>query len=200
MPERSGRSEWGEAAARAGGGADGGSRPQGGVHSLEEARMISSSRGRKARLAAGAVVAAIGMSVLPASPASAAVAAVEAVTFGDRVPARIVRASCRVTGVLIGLNSLQLVVEADATATPDGLLTTVSCTASSAAGGSVSTIALSCPGPACASVGTGQVGLGLISLCVTATGDFGPLFPEEITVGHCARIAGAKIEQDFISS
>ncbi|HYO61990.1 MAG TPA: hypothetical protein VEU29_08855 [Actinomycetota bacterium] len=140
------------------------------------------------------------MSVLPASPAAAAAADVEAVTFGDRVPARIVRASCRVTGVLIGLNTLQLVVEADASATPDGLLTSVSCTASSAAGGSVSTISLSCPGPACASAGTGQVSLGLITVCVSATGDFGPLFPEEKSVAHCAQTVGAKIDQDFISS
>lgn len=162
--------------------------------------MISRTRGRRARLAAAAVVGAIGISVLPASPAAAAVADVEAVTFGDRVPARIVRASCRVTGVLIGLNTLQLAVEADASATPDGLLTNVSCTASSAAGGSVMTIPLSCPGPACASAGTGQVSLGLISVCVTATGHFGPLFPESKTISHCAQTAGAKIEQDFISN
>ena len=162
--------------------------------------MISSNRGRKARLAAGAVVAAIGMSVLPAAPAAAAVADVEAVTFGERVPARIVRASCRVSGVLIGLNTLQLVVEADASATPDGLLTTPSCVASSSAGGSVMTIPLSCPGPACASVGTGQVSLGLITVCVTGTGSFGPLFPETRTVSHCAQTAGAKIDQDLISS
>lgn len=162
--------------------------------------MISTSRGRRARLAGATVVAAIGMSILPASPAAAAVADVEAVTFGDRVAARIVRTSCRVTGALISLNALQLVVEADASATPDGLLTSVSCVASSAGGGSVMTIPLSCPGPACASVGTGQVGLGLITVCVTATGDFGPLLPEEKTVSHCAQTAGAKIEQDFISS
>ena len=162
--------------------------------------MISRNRRRRTRLGAGAVVAAIGMSVLPASPAAAAVADVEAVTFGDRVPARIVRASCRVTGVLIGLNTLQLVVEADASSTPDGLLTNVSCVASSAAGGSVMTIPLSCPGPACASVGTGQVRLGLITVCVSATGSFGPLFPETKTVSHCAQTAGAKIDQDFISN
>ncbi|MDQ3951963.1 MAG: hypothetical protein M3279_03195 [Actinomycetota bacterium] len=148
--------------------------------------------------AAGVMAAAVVISVIPATPAAAAVADVEAIGGGN-LPGRIVRASCRVTGALISLNTLQLVVEADATATPDGLLTEVSCTASSAAGGSVAAVPVACPGPACASAGTGQVRLGLITVCVTATGHFGPLFPESKTVSHCATGAGAKFEQDWVS-
>lgn len=162
--------------------------------------MAGISGTRKVRVAAVTGVAALAMSLLPASPAGAAAGDVEVVGFGDKVAARIVRASCRVTGALISLDKLQLVVETDASATPDGLLTNVSCVASSAAGGSVMAIPLSCPGPACASVGTGQVGLGLITVCVTATGNFGPLLPEQKTVSHCAQTAGAKLDQDFISS
>lgn len=156
-------------------------------------------RSRSKRVtAAGVVAAAVMISLIPAAPAAAAVADVEAVGGGN-LPGRVVRASCRVTGALISLNRLQLVVEADASATPDGLLTTVSCTASSAGGGSVQAPPVSCPGPACASAGTGQVGLGLITVCVSATGHFGPLFPESKTVSHCATGAGAKIDQNWIN-
>ncbi|HEX2295426.1 MAG TPA: hypothetical protein VHN37_08970 [Actinomycetota bacterium] len=154
---------------------------------------------RRHRLGAAAVmVAALMISLIPASPAAAAVADVEAVGGGE-LPGRIVRASCRVTGALISLNTLQLVVEADASATPDGLLTQVQCTATSAGGGSVTAPPIACPGPACASAGTGQVRLGLITVCVSATGHFGPLFPESKTVSHCATGAGAKLEQDWVS-
>lgn len=158
--------------------------------------MFSRRRGRF--LAAVTMTAAVIVSVLPASPAAAAAADVEAIGTGN-LPGRIVRASCRVTGALIGLNTLQLVVEADATATPDGLLTEVSCSASSSAGGSVQAVPVACPGPACASAGTGQVRLGLITVCVTATGHFGPLFPESKTVSHCATGAGAKVDQNLIN-
>lgn len=161
--------------------------------------MRSKIKGRSKSLAFVGT-AALALSLLPVSPAAAAAGDVEVVGFGDRVPARIVRASCRVTGALITLDRLQLVVEADASALPDGLLTTVSCSASSSAGGSVVAPAISCPGPACASAGTGQVGLGTITVCVTATGDFGPLLPERKTVTHCANTAGARVDQDFISS
>jgi hypothetical protein len=132
-----------------------------------------------AALLAGALM----LALVPASPANAAVGATEAVGVGQR--GRAVQATCVVTGVLIGLDRIQLSVNAEATATPDGLATRVQCTASSAAGGSVSTLNLRCPGPACATTGTGSVSLGKLTVCVNATGTFGPLNPEDITVSNC---------------
>jgi hypothetical protein len=131
-----------------------------------------------------------------AGPAAAEAVAGPAAT-GDYVktssllPGRSIRVAIRATGVLTSLNTIQAVVECDVTGLPDGQRAEISrCEVSSAAGGFARAPSLSLTGPAAATAGTGSVNLGNLTACVTASVNYGPLFPETLTISRCASGAG----------
>ena len=111
-------------------------------------------------------IATLGLMAIP-SPAHA-VAGAAIGTSGDATHRLIV--SAKVTGVLTGTNSIQLVVECNAEAIGAAASTAINeCYATSAGGGSATAPSIALPGNAAATAGTNNVALGRITVCVRGT-------------------------------